>query len=133
MFTWINKVVAFGQKVVNTAVLVPTRVLLNGTSKLVTDMGQNADSQWDPARLIGYGWALFAGIQFLISDAYMTWKSGAFDTSAFSQGTVAISGAICAAAIGVRVKNISELPTRDQMMQQLGRFRKQPDEAPAEQ
>ncbi len=82
--------------------------------KIFTDCTQNQNSEYDPARLIGYGFVLLGGLQFLISEAWITYHTKTFDTSNFSMGLAAISGAICAAAVGVRVKNIAEIPFGNQ-------------------
>jgi hypothetical protein len=87
--------------------LVRTRQVI---AKACGDMFQNWNGDYDPARLIGYGWCLLFGMVFIALTVYDTLHNKAFNSMAFSTGGVAIAGQIFAAACGVRVKQNSEVP-----------------------
>lgn len=80
------------------------------TVKTFSDMFTNWNGDVDPARLVGYGFVMLGGFQFLALSLYDTLKNHAFNYMGFSTGLVAISGAITAAAAGVRWKQGSEAP-----------------------
>lgn len=79
-------------------------------AKATGDMFQNWNGDYDPARLIGYGFVLLCGIVFIGLSIYDTIKNHAFNSLAFSTGCVAISGQALAAAWGVRIKQNAEVP-----------------------
>lgn len=64
----------------------------------------------DPARLFGYGFVILGSIEFLLATLYILIKHGTFDAMNFSTGLVGISGALMAAAAGVRIKKDTESP-----------------------
>lgn len=80
------------------------------TAKTFSDMFTNWNGDVDPARLVGYGFVMLGGLQFLGLSLYDTLKNHAFNYVGFSTGLVAISGAITAAAAGVRWKQMAEAP-----------------------
>jgi hypothetical protein len=84
-----------------------TRALI---AKTFGDMFQNWNGDYDPARLIGYGFVLLCGFVFIALTIYDTLKNHSFNSLAFSGGCVAISGQALAAAWGVKLKQNSEIP-----------------------
>lgn len=78
--------------------------------KTFGDMFTNWNGDVDPARLVGYGFVMLGGLEFLGLSLYDTLKNHAFNYIGFSTGLVAISGAITAASAGVRWKQMSEAP-----------------------
>lgn len=93
----------FGSLVQNT--IVSTGRVVN---KTVGDVFSSYTGDVDPARLFGYGLTVWGAIQFYVSEAYITIKTGTFDTANFAIGMVSISGALMAAAAGVWIKNSTE-------------------------
>lgn len=90
------------------------RLTMEETRKVIAkatgDMFQNWNGDYDPARLIGYGFVLLCGLVFIGLTIYDTLRNHAFNSMAFSGGCVAISGQALAAAWGVKIKQNSETP-----------------------
>lgn len=84
-----------------------TRALI---AKASGDMFQNWNGDYDPARLIGYGFVLVCGLVFIALTIYDTLRNHQFNSLAFSSGSVAISGQALAAAWGVKIKQPAEIP-----------------------
>jgi hypothetical protein len=78
--------------------------------KACGDMFTNWNGDVDPARLVGYGFVILGGAEFLALALYDSLKNHTFNYMGFSTGLVAISGAITAAAAGVRLKQLAEAP-----------------------
>jgi hypothetical protein len=97
LMKWLHSRVTFEQ----------TRALI---AKTCGDMFQNWNGDYDPARLIGYGFVLLCGFVFIALTIYDTLKNHQFNSIAFSTGSVAISGQALAAAWGVKLKQNSEVP-----------------------
>jgi hypothetical protein len=95
------------QTLKNLVTLANARALLKKTAG---DIFTNWNGDVDPARLIGYGFVMLGGLEFLGLTLYDTLRSHHFDSMSFSTGIVAISGSVMAAAGGVRWKQGSEVP-----------------------
>jgi hypothetical protein len=95
------------QTLKNLVTLATARALLKKTAG---DIFTNWNGDVDPARLIGYGFVMLGGLEFLALTLYDTLRSHHFDSMSFSTGIVAISGSVMAAAGGVRIKQNSEAP-----------------------
>lgn len=102
-----EKLMAFMKWLSDAVTLKRTRQLI---AKTCGDMFQNWNGDYDPARLIGYGFVLLCGFVFIALTIYDTLKNHAFNSLAFSTGCVAISGQALAAAWGVKLKQNSEVP-----------------------
>lgn len=101
------KFLAFLQWLRDKVTMKQTRALI---AKTCGDMFQNWNGDYDPARLIGYGFVLLCGFVFIALTIYDTLKNHQFNSLAFSTGCVAISGQALAAAWGVKLKQNSEVP-----------------------
>ena len=101
------RIKAILQWITDSLTLKRTRQLI---AKTCADMFQNWNGDYDPARLIGYGFVLLCGAVFIALTVYDTLKNHQFNSMAFSTGSVAISGQALAAAWGVKLKQNSEVP-----------------------
>jgi hypothetical protein len=84
--------------------------LSSGLRRVMTESFTTAAGEFDPARVIGYGFVGLSGFVFLFLTMWVTMKSGVFDTDKFAMGVGAVSAAILAAAGGVQMKNGTEKP-----------------------
>lgn len=98
----------------NRVTLQQTRAMV---SKVCGDIFANWNGDIDPARLVGYGFVLLCGNVFLVLSIYDTLVHKSFNSLAFSTGCVAIAGQVLAAAVGVRLKQNSEIPMPNSPMQ----------------
>lgn len=86
------------------------KMILGFISKVCGDMFTNWNGDVDPARLIPYLFCALCGMMFLwLTYLDTIWKHE-FNSMAFSAGAVAIGGQFVAAAVGVRIKQSSEIP-----------------------
>lgn len=78
--------------------------------RVMSDISTSANGDFDPARVIGYGFVVISGLVFLGLTIYTTWKTGAFSTVDFTIGVAGLSASITAAAAGVLIKKSTEVP-----------------------
>ena len=94
--------------------LAKLKALIELFKKVIKDISTGPNgTDYDPARIIGYGIVSLGGIQFLILTAWSTFQNGKFDGVQFSIGLTGVSGAIAAAAAGVWLKKSTEAPPVD--------------------
>jgi hypothetical protein len=84
--------------------------MFNLLKLVLKDVFTSANGDYDPARLWGYGFTILGGTQFLVSFAWVTYKTQTFDAVNFAAGLVGISGSLVAAAAGVYIKRNAEVP-----------------------
>lgn len=81
-----------------------------GLGKVFADAFSSQSGDYDPARLIGYGFVALAGLVFLGLFIFVTVVNKSFDTTAFLSGVGVITGATLGAAGGVMMKAKTENP-----------------------
>ena len=81
--------------------------------RVVSDCATSANGDYDPARVIGYGFVVLGGLFFLGLTVYDTVVKQSFDSGGFASGLLAISGAIVAAGAGVWLKKDTEVPLKE--------------------
>lgn len=82
--------------------------------RVINDCATSANGDYDPARVIGYGFVVLGGLFFLGLTTYDTVVKQSFDSAGFASGLLAISGAIVAAGAGVWLKKDTEIPPKEQ-------------------
>ena len=96
-----------------------------GLGKVLADAFSSWSGDYDPARLIGYGFVALAGLVFLGLFVYVTIIKKNLDIGVFVAGVGVITGATIGAAGGVLMKAKTENPVdyRQQLIadnQELG-------------
>lgn len=77
--------------------------------RVITDMTTTPNMDFDPARVIGYGFALLVGIVFLVLEVWYSFKSGQFNAGEYAAGSASVSMSIVAASAGVLIKKNAEI------------------------
>ena len=83
---------------------------MQGLKKILCDMGQSANGDWDPARVVGYGVTVIGAMIFFGLTIYVSIANKTFDGTAYSIGLAGISASIAASAAGVLLKKSTEVP-----------------------
>lgn len=80
-------------------------MFISHIKRVFRECSTSSDGEYDPARVVGYGFTTIGSFLFLVLTVYDTMLKQSFDSVAFAAGLAGVSGTLAAAAAGVRIKD----------------------------
>lgn len=77
--------------------------------RVFRDCSTSSNGDYDPARVVGYGFTTVGCFVFLALTVYDTIQKKSFDAVGFAAGLAGVSSTLAAAAAGVRIKDSTEV------------------------
>ena len=81
--------------------------------RVFRECSTSSGGEYDPARVVGYGFTTIGCFVFLALVIYDTIQKKSFDALNFATGLAGVSSTLAAAAAGVRIKDSTETKPTD--------------------